>query len=160
MEDIKHVLTNSKIVFLDVDGVLNSDEFDKWLQDNHMKKYYGYELLDQKAILNLQDIVFTTGAEIVLSSSWRLSKSCSERLRQQLLPYGLQFVDRTVSIPHKDRGEEIKEWLSRHPNVTHFVILDDEFEMAGLEEHFVQTDFNTGLLPHHTEKAIKILMEG
>lgn len=150
-------MNNRKIIFLDVDGVLNSQFFDNWLQEHHVKQYYGYELLDQKALLNLQDIVFVTGAEIVLSSSWRMSKTCSERLRQQLLPYGLQFVDRTVSIPTEDRGEEIKEWLGRHPEVTHFVILDDDFEMEGLENHFVKTTFSRGLLPEHVAKAIEIL---
>ena len=44
---------NNKIIFLDVDGVLNSMKFDRWLQDHHMKQYYGYELLDQNALLNL-----------------------------------------------------------------------------------------------------------
>lgn len=149
---------NNKIIFLDVDGVLNSMKFDRWLQDHHMKQYYGYELLDQNALLNLQDIVFVTGADIVLSSSWRLSKSCSEWLRQQLLPYGLQFIDKTVSLPREDRGKEINEWLNRHQNVTHFVILDDdEFEMAGLEGHLVKTTFEEGLLECHAAKAIEIL---
>ena len=149
---------SNKIIFLDVDGVLNSAKFDRWLQDHHMKQYYGYELLDQNALLNLQDIVFVTGADIVLSSSWRLSRSCSERLRQQLLPYGLQFIDKTVCLRQEDRGEEIKEWLSRHPEVDHFVILDDdEFEMAGLEGHLVKTTFEEGLLEQHAAKAIEIL---
>ena len=97
---------NNKIIFLDVDGVLNSMKFDRWLQDRHMKQYYGYELLDQNALLNLQDIVFVTGADIVLSSSWRLNSSCCEQLRQQLLPYGLQFIDKTVSLPRKDRAKK------------------------------------------------------
>ena len=108
-------------------------------------------------MLNLQDIVFVTGADIVLSSSWRLSRSCCEELRQQLLPYGLQFIDKTVSLPRKDRGEEIKEWLSRHPEVDHFVILDDDFDMIGLEDHFIKTTFAKGLLPEHAAKAIEIL---
>lgn len=150
---------NNKIIFLDVDGVLNSAKFDRWLQDHHMKQYYGYELLDQNAILNLQDIVFVTGANIVLSSSWRLSNSCSERLRQQLLPYGLQFIDKTVCLRQEDRGEEIKEWLSRHPEVSYFVILDDDddFKDEELKKHFVQTTFDSGLLEEHVNKAIEIL---
>ena len=146
-----------KIIFLDVDGVLNSEEFSHWLWDNHEKKYRGYELLDQRAILCLQDIVFVTGAEIVLSSSWRLSNKCSEQLRQQLLPYGLQFIDKTVSLPYKDRGEEIKEWLSRHPDVSHYVILDDDSDMFDIKDHLIQTTFYKGLLPEHAAKAIEML---
>lgn len=146
-----------KIIFLDVDGVLNSEEFSRWLFDNHEKKYRGYELLDQRAILCLQDIVFVTGAEIVLSSSWRLSSKCSEQLRQQLLPYGLQFIDKTISLPYEDRGEEIKEWLSRHPDVSHYVILDDDSDMFDIKDHLIQTTFYKGLLPEHAAKAIEML---
>lgn len=150
---------NNKVIFLDVDGVLNSMKFDRWLQDHHMKQYYGYELLDQNALLNLQDIVFVTGADIVLSSSWRLSNKCCEQLRQQLLPYGLQFIDKTVSMPYENRGEEIKEWLSRHPEVDRFVILDDEDEFKDdlLKNNFVETTFEEGLLEQHAAKAIEIL---
>lgn len=150
---------NNKVIFLDVDGVLNSAKFDRWLQERHMKYYYGYELLDQNALLNLQDIVFVTGADIVLSSSWRLNNECCGQLRQQLLPYGLKFIDKTVSLSREDRGEEIKEWLSRHPEVSHFVILDDDddFKDEELKKHFVQTTFYRGLLKEHVDKAIEIL---
>ena len=150
---------NNKIIFLDVDGVLNSMKFDRWLQDHHMKQYYGYELLDQNALLNLQDIVFVTGADIVLSSSWRLNDECCEQLRQQLLPYGLRFIDKTACLRQEDRGEEIKEWLSRHPEVDHFVILDDEDEFKDdlLKNNFVETTFEEGLLEQHAAKAIEIL---
>ena len=150
---------NNKIIFLDVDGVLNSMKFDRWLQDHHMKQYYGYELLDQNALLNLKDIVFVTGADIILSSSWRLSNKCCEELRQQLLPYGLRFIDKTVCLCQENRGEEIKEWLSRHPEVDHFVILDDEDEFKDdlLKNNFVETTFEEGLLEQHAAKAIEIL---
>lgn len=157
MHDVKYVETKNKVIFLDVDGVLNSENFYRWLGDNHKRKYCGYELLDQRAILCLQDIVFVTGADIVLSSSWRLSRSCLKRLEEQLLPYDLRFVDRTVSIPHEDRGSEIKEWLSRHPYVTHFVILDDDSDMGDLMDHLVKTSVQSGLLPGDTWRAIKIL---
>lgn len=148
---------SNKIIFLDVDGVLNSEEFARWLWDNHEKKYRGYEMLDQKAILNLQDIVFITGAEIVLSSSWRISTTRTKQLKEQLLPYGLTIIDRTISDARGDRGEEIKEWLSRHPEVNHFVILDDEdeFKDDSLKNNFVKTTFEEGLLEQHAEKLLK-----
>ena len=116
-------------------------------------------MLDQKAILNLQDIVFITGAEIVLSSSWRISTTRTKQLKEQLLPYGLTIIDRTISDARSNRGEEIKEWLSRHPEVDHFVILDDddEFEDDSLKNNFVKTTFEEGLLEQHAAKAIEIL---
>lgn len=146
-----------KIIFLDVDGVLNSEEFSRWLWDNHEKKYCGYELLDQRAILCLQDIVFVTGAEIVLSSSWRLSKHCMTMLEEQLRPYNLEIFDKTISDPTGERGDEIKEWLSRHPEVTHFVILDDDSDMSDVKDHLIKTTFQYGLQAEHAAKAIEML---
>ena len=146
-----------KIIFLDVDGVLNSEEFSRWLWDNHEKKYRGYEMLDQRAILCLQDIVFITGAEIVLSSSWRISSLRTKQLKEQLLPYGLEIVDRTISDAHGERGDEIKEWLSRNPDVSHYVILDDDNDMSDIKDHLIQTTFHKGLLPEHAVKAIEML---
>ena len=157
MGAVKYVETKNKIIFLDVDGALNSGDFYIWLGDHHERKYRGYELLDQKAILCLQDIVLLTGADIVLSSSWRISRSCMKRLEEQLLPYDLKIVDRTVSMPHEDRGSEIKEWLNRHPYVTNFVILDDDDDMGDLGDHLVKTSFRSGLLPGDTTRAIRIL---
>ena len=146
-----------KIIFLDVDGVLNSAEWSQWLWDNHVKKYYCYELLDQKAILCLQDIVFTTGAEIVLSSSWRISSKMTKMLEEQLKPYSLSIIDRTISDARGERGDEIKEWLSRNPDVTHYVILDDDNDMSDIADHLVRTTFHRGLLPEHAAKAIEML---
>ena len=147
-----------KVIFLDVDGVLNSNTFEQWLYENHVKKYYGYELLDQKAILCLQDIVFTTDAEIVLSSSWRLSTHMTKMLEDQLRPYALAISSFTQRLVYNgDRGEEITAWLKDNPDVTHYVILDDEFEMADHKEHFVKTTMAYGLLPEHANRAIEIL---
>lgn len=146
-----------KIIFLDVDGVLNSEEFSRWLWDNHEKKYCGYEMLDQRAILCLQDIVFITGAEIVLSSSWRISSLRTKQLKEQLLPYGLEIIDRTISDARGERGDEIKEWLSRNPDVSHYVILDDDDDMFDIKDHLIQTTFRKGLLPEHAAKAIEML---
>lgn len=114
-------------------------------------------MLDQRAILCLQDIVFVTGAEIVLSSSWRISSLRTKQLKEQLLPYGLEITDRTISDARGERGDEIKEWLSRNPDVSHYVILDDDNDMSDIKDHLIQTTFYKGLLPEHAAKAIEML---
>lgn len=113
--------------------------------------------MDQRAILCLQDIVFVTGAEIVLSSSWRISSLRTKQLKEQLLPYGLEIIDRTISNARGERGDEIKEWLSRNPDVSHYVILDDDNDMSDIKDHLIQTTFYKGLLPEHAAKAIEML---
>lgn len=148
---------SEKIIFLDIDGVLNSASWGRHLSNNHEKKYYMYELLCQEMILHLQDIVFTTNAKIVLSSSWRLSKRCMTMLEEQLRPYNLEIFDKTISDPTGERGDEIKEWLSRHPEVTHFVILDDDSDMSDVKDHLIKTTFQYGLQAEHAAKAIEML---
>ena len=59
-----------KIIFLDIDGVLNSMElFDK-LEESNIEPFMGIDV-DEDNLEQLRYIVEKTGAQIVLSSSWR-----------------------------------------------------------------------------------------
>ena len=60
--------------------------------------------------------------------------------------------------PHfsgKQRHLEIEDWLNEH-KVWSFVIFDDD-RGANVDNHLVQTMFETGLMKHHIEEAEKIL---
>lgn len=135
-----------KILFLDIDGVLN-----------HRKSptTNGVFVIDEQLLPLLKRIVDETGVKIVLSSSWRLSIHSRLRVKDALKTIGTRFIDYTKFISGP-RSEEIKEWLERHPKVTSFAILDDDFD-AKIDGHFFQTDFNNGLTPEITEKVIKYL---
>jgi hypothetical protein len=135
-----------KVVFLDIDGVLNDAITTMDLMDDKPKK----EHLDC-----LKAIIETTNAKIVLSSTWRLFPSARNTVKNALKNVGLEFIDKTKEL--KDRASEIQEWLSRHPEVEKFVILDDEEISGKFPDNLVQTTFYRGLLPEHVEKAIKIL---
>ena len=56
----------SKILFLDIDGVLNPKW---WEKKGHVDKYGAP--FDSKCVANLSKIVAETGVEIVISSSWK-----------------------------------------------------------------------------------------
>lgn len=56
------------------------------------------------------------------------------------------------------RGEEILEWLSRHPEVTRHVILDDDSDFLP-RQPLVKTPFETGLSADHVELALMLLGE-
>ena len=94
-----------KIIFLDIDGVLNSEnhgkELHKLLEQGKMseKKYYDtWDLPYEGTLLSLKKIVDETGAQIVLSSSWRLlGKRRINVLNNLFKPYGFQIMDVT---PH------------------------------------------------------------
>jgi hypothetical protein len=103
----------------------------------------------------LKMIIAATGAKIVLSSTWRLFPGARNDVKNALRTVGLEFIDKTKEL--RDRASEVQEWLSRHPDVEQFVILDDEEISGKFPNNLVQTTFYQGLLPEHDEKAIKIL---
>lgn len=67
-----------KIIFLDIDGVLNSD-----------RTLYEHVSLEDDLILNLKELVDKTGAKIILSSSWRSIPDAVRRLMEKFDRYGL-----------------------------------------------------------------------
>lgn len=161
-----------KVIFLDVDGVLNSDEtcFYFRLNNINMNGYGGFfkeedEPINanvcwgQELVDNLRDIVEATGAEIVISSTWRITHSVSAFIKMFEV-YGWNnapVIDKTIRL-HKQRGYEIQDYLKNNPNIEKYVILDDSSDM--LEEqliNFVKTDAKRGLSTKDKDKAIKIL---
>ena len=63
----------------------------------------------------------------------------------------------TAEIGTGCRGDEIQDWLTRHPDVTQFVILDDDADMAHLLPYLVQTRTREGLTDEQTDEVIKRL---
>lgn len=163
-----------KIIFLDIDGVLNSLEyFDQLKNTNQSKKIGKYQELDVKKVRLLAEIIANTGAEIVLSSTWRdigqkEGKRCHpmyQYLTDTLDDFGLKIIDHTPYFDY-DRPREIKEWLNKQKDKDiRFVSLDDDFspeayEKYGIGEHLVRTTFygvDGGLQKIHVKKAIDIL---
>lgn len=156
-----------KVIFLDVDGVLNS-EVSREQERNNFDNWMEHEVSDMH-INNLKKIVDATGAQIVLSSSWRfdhpkatgrdfIADPLMKILDRKLKAVGLDIIDVTPDLRGKIRGAEIQDWLDRHSEVERFVILDDDVDM--MEEQkpfFVNTTFKNGLTEEMANKAIEIL---
>lgn len=154
-----------KIIFLDIDGVLNSSDFDDRCRRDYWLDPPTEEILDADAIMTLRYIVDQTGAEVVMSSSWREYPEAKWKAIMMLELYGVQVVDSTpLSKPGPKawdyRNEEIKAWLAEHPDVTNYLILDD-IPMTYTEQarRQVLTTMQKGLLREHADKAIEILSE-
>jgi hypothetical protein len=147
-------LAIEKVVFLDIDGVLNSlrtalltNGFPHDFSERSMKQF------DSFAIQLIQRLCSETGASVVLSSSWRILFKVHEVANGLNLP----IIDRTPNF-NAIRGKEIKAWLEKHPGVTHYVIIDDNSDMcADQKDHFVQTDGREGFLLKDYVRAMKIL---
>lgn len=136
-----------KIIFLDVDGVLNSE------QDR-----FSWTIESDKHLILLACIVRRTDAKIVVSSSWR---NCGllDTLKTRLNDFSMSIYDKTCYSEHGIRGLEIKEWLDNHSDVESFVILDDEyFDIKSyFPNNLVKTNTKVGLQKEDVEKCIAIL---
>ena len=139
-----------KVIFLDIDGVLNTKEtYDSIYRSGRMLSLYDIPL-DSFRLEYLKTIVEETGAKIVLSSSFR---HFFMREGEQLVPislkgrklyniffkYGIDIFDVTPT-DGEIREDEIKMWLSSHANVEDFVIIDDDPNMfKELSNKLIQT---------------------
>lgn len=133
-----------KVIFLDIDGVLN----------DFTMGVYGDDTPTDSHLRQLKYIVDETGAEIILSSTWRLFSRSRKIVEKRLADYGMKLSGFTQEL--RSRPEEIQDWLKRH-DVESYVILDDEEMPKELKARAVQTTLAYGLLPSHAVKAIKIL---
>ena len=153
-----------KIVFLDIDGVLNCQSSNS--------SCCGFLGIDNKKVELLKAIVDGSNAKIVLTSSWRTGweRTAKERqshmaayLDRKLRRYRLYIFDKTDDYTDM-RGEAVLKWLDGK-DVDGYVILDDEvpdYEKCGISDKLVKTEFydnNGGLNEVGVKEAIGILCQ-
>jgi len=117
-----------------------------------------YGDIDPDCVLALNHIVEQSGAEIVITSTWRYGKSV-DQLQTELVEMG--FLGRVIDVTSIEarghtRGEEIAAWLANHP-VDSYVILDDHRDMGELIENLVQTNARLGLREVDASRALEKL---
>lgn len=147
-----------KIIFLDFDGPIIPEQ-------SHMT----HRPLAQKAwpasIEALNRITDTTGAKIVVSSSWRTDGL--SQVQKLLKSWGVtgQVIGTTPVLFQKTdsiwatapRGKEIGDYLKRRKDVEAFVIIDDDNDMEDLEPFLILTPFDVGLTEKDADQAIDML---
>lgn len=132
-----------KILFLDVDGVLNNAKTPLDTEGHAIDAYMAF--LVGRIHLN-------TGCQVVLSSAWRHSPKDVEFLQKRL---NIKFYGITPSLPNKPRGEEIDAWLYEHPEVERYAIIDDENDMLVSQmKNFFKTNYHEGLTTEICERII------
>lgn len=152
-----------KVIFLDVDGVINTEkQMQKEYEKGHKTSSY-YLILDHSKIELLANLVHSTGAVVIISSSWRIGgfekAESMKNLTNQLNQHGIIVSGYTPTSFEGVRGREIAQWIMTHcTHIPQFCIFDDDSDMEDLkEEHLVQTTWKEGLLPIHIEKAKEVL---
>ncbi len=146
------MMAAQRLVFLDIDGVLNSDAFFAREPEANVDRD-----LDRLAVKRLDRICAETSAKVVISSTWRLDMTQVE-LADLLALHGFagEVVGTTPSLSGP-RGGEIDSWLDAHRGWRSFVILDDQDDMNRLRRRLVQTTMARGLLDDHVAPALALL---
>lgn len=126
-----------KVIFLDVDGVLNSDEF----FDNNKDNSY----IDEKTVRLLKKAVEETGAKVVVSSSFRYTRSFG-KVQEILLRNGITF-DKTPFLDN-ERGKEIKQWIAEHSKISEELKDGSEVEDYVVLDDDIFDDFDEEILSH------------
>jgi hypothetical protein len=145
--------------------VLNNTQFFLDFQKSG-KKFHPDDMIDPKNVSCLNKIIQETQAKIVVSSTWRVSKSVQD-LFYLLYRHGVrgEVIDKTPDFCEKSkgglwisktRGDEIQAWLDDNKDVESFVIIDDDDDIL-FYDNFVQTTMDTGLTDVHVQMAIGIL---
>ncbi len=138
-----------KVLFLDVDGVLNRTGF-RPAESLGLRSWIEPELAKR-----LSDVIRMTGAEIVLASDWRLGRELPQ-LREELRAAGVEgsLLGVTPAITGQPRWREVEAWMTEHelrPEAV--VIVDDLYDMGALAARFVRASPLTGL-DEDTARAI------
>jgi hypothetical protein len=146
-----------KVLFLDVDGVLNSAEWFAKQPAMSPKMPLFLCAVDPKPVRRIQNVLSATGAVIVLSSTWRLVPEYVQVLRAA----GLPIHDVTPRIPDVPRWQEILSWLRcRDAAPVQFAILDDDPDAGDhpmLAPYFVRTHWKYGMYGKHERQLMEIL---
>ena len=145
-----------KVLFLDVDGVLHAAD----------AKHRPFR---QPCMEVLKTILEESECHVVLSSNWRFDSWGLNKINARLEQIGADAIIDTTHLVEEHfntRADEILDWLHRHPEATHFVVLDDvdlcyDDPTTTMPEcisaHFVQTDEHKGLQKADAQRALACL---
>jgi hypothetical protein len=159
-------MKTNKVIFLDNDGVICLSN--NW--GGRAKKWKKYKKLnpeatsdtvapvevrfddfDKKAVKVLNDVLELTGAELVVSSDWRLHATLEE-IGEYYLSKGIskapiaftkryigcdkpdEFVWRRSTMHEQQRCIEVRQYLTDHPEITHWACIDD-LQLGGKDSY-------------------------
>ena len=145
-------------ILLDIDGVLTSEAHtQKCVLEHRNENLYWMDWFDPACVEVLRQLLDKTGADIIVSSSWR--EIGIDRLREVWkhndMPEELKGLTDEWS---PDKKEALRGWIMRnitlHPS-DKYIILDDE--PMGFDRYQVKTNPRTGLTKADLPKAMKCL---
>lgn len=164
-------------IFLDFDGVLNTERWQRHCMAAGLPTKDGFgPVFDPEAVDNLQMILDATGAEIIISSSWKMEgfQRMKDLWKARALPgkisgttpdaiFDIDLLSMDLDDPEAfmrlaGKGNEVRRWLGQNPGEIRYAILDDMPDFLPEQDpFFVMTDPRTGITPEIALKVIGIL---
>lgn len=164
------MLKNFKIIFLDIDGVLNSYEEGSYM--THEPKDYGFS---EKCLKNLMHIIDACDAYVIISSNWRKFDAAGKwsfrcnQMYQNPLPkleniLKNRCIGRLPPIGHLNKSQVLQYYFEQNnvnPDNCKYVIFDDDvregFNTSIFKARYIQTNPEVGLTDNDVNKAITLL---
>ena len=154
-----------KILFLDIDWVLNHDTWDLSKERKLIlrKRGFPYSDLDPKCLQRLRDIVDETGCEVWLSSTWRTLgpkqfrnrfNDCYDLFKHHV---GVKLSGVTPNLLGYKRGDEIQAIIDQEQPDAYAIVDDIDDMLPDQQPFFVQTTATFGLDDKVKDKLIEIL---
>lgn len=167
-----------KIIFLDIDGVLNnhldSDHHEITKEGTRRERYF----YSTRCVNLLNELISITDAKLVISSTWRLGLN-TEQMQEVIDDIGvkgevigitkdLRYLKGNDGTRCNDvfRGNEIMQWLKEneeligenHHAYRRYVILDDDSDMLlWQKDNYVNCDPEVGMTSRVVYRAAAIL---
>lgn len=151
---------NRPVIFLDFDGVLNTEQYQAQLAiDGKPTKDAWGPLFAPGAVANLRKILDTTCAGIVISSSWRwIHRLGSLRMMWEVRELPGEIIDMIpCGATYISRGEDIECWLDRNDRPDYVIIDDLDDFFPSQHNRYVETNPIVGITDANAIKAIEIL---
>lgn len=145
-------MTNAcqRVIFLDYDGVVNTPMWE--LRNGQWKCRFNHDfdgkVNNTQAVQWVSEFCEKYGYDIVVTSTWRYSDDYDVFLIQAGLRKGIEILGRTPFLRLRDysktRGDEISQYLAENPEITGYLIFDDEADMGPHLDHLVQCNPDIG----------------
>ena len=161
-----------KVIFLDIDGVLNHELFMRGISKypRSKKEPRPLNMLDRGSIEILNSLIDATGAKVVVTSVWRKNHT-QEELQKLLEQKGFtgEIIGYTPQLGEGNlRGNEILKWIKTnealigksYDEYKEYVILDDDSDVLYWQkDNFLLIDRYCGITPSTVFRATKILKQ-
>lgn len=166
-----------RIIFLDVDGVLNNEKYSMFIYKILGRKRYikkmnkDFDIFDLRSVRYVAKLIdyFEGDIKLVISSTWRTNKKAVNKIIEKLSIFMKSYnvpVDVTEVDKNRIRGLEIQHYLENNNLLdSKYVIIDDDtadiigdkYNGMDFNPHFVWCNNKYGFQRKEYKKALKIL---